>query len=130
MLTVINDWSVFLDKHKESIPDFRQLFINSKAIIARSLQETKQKLLILAKSNVVDAGANAFVVFIEGIIEFIHSESIRNLLSSKPVSLVVPDNIEHVPQEVNFRYCTEGILKNITTDNKTLATILKQDAAQ
>ena len=47
-----------------------------------SLLETKSKLKILAKNNVVDAGAKGFVLFVEGIIEFIHS---RNVKSSYPV---------------------------------------------
>ena len=58
--------------------------------MAKSLSETKHKLLVLAKANVVDAGANAFVLFIEGIIEFINTSSIRKLLRSKTEPIVLP----------------------------------------
>jgi len=109
ILTVIKDWSEFIYNQRNSITDFNQLFIRSKEVAVKSLSETKQKLLVLAKANVVDAGANAFVFFIEGIIDFIQENSIRKLLNSKTESIVLPDITDHIPEEVRFRYCTEGI---------------------
>jgi uncharacterized protein len=126
MLTVIKDWSDFIYDQKETITDFKQLFIRSKAIITKSLSETKQKLLVLAKANVVDAGALSFVLFIEGIIEFINTNSIRKLLNSKTEALILPTNNEHVLKDVNFRYCTEGLLKNLKIDQKKLSYILQK----
>jgi hypothetical protein len=127
MLTVIREWCEFIYAQREIITDFNQLFINSKDIIVKSLLETKQKLLVLARAKVVDAGANAFVLFIEGIIEFIYSNSIRKLLHSKTEPLILPSMNEHISEEVKFRYCTEGILRNLTIDQKNLLRILKQN---
>jgi DegV family protein with EDD domain len=126
MLTVIREWSEFIYAQRDVITDFNQLFVRSKEIIAQSLSETKQKLLVLAKAKVVDAGANAFVLFIEGIIEFIYSNSIRKLLRARTEPLVLPANNEHVSEEVKHRYCTEGILRNLTVDQKTLSNVLQQ----
>jgi len=126
MLTVIREWSEFIYAQREVITDFNQLFVHSKEIVAKSLSETKQKLLVLAKAKVVDAGANAFVLFIEGIVEFIYSNSVRNLLHSRTEPLVLPSNNEHVSEQVKFRYCTEGILRNLTIDQKTLSGMLQQ----
>jgi uncharacterized protein len=126
ILTVIKDWSEFIYNQRNSITDFNQLFIRSREVAVKSLSETKQKLLVLAKANVVDAGANAFVFFIEGIIDFIRENSIRKLLSSKTESIVLPDITDHIPEEVRFRYCTEGILKNLKIDQKKLSQILQQ----
>jgi uncharacterized protein len=126
MLTVIKDWSEFIYNQRHIITDFNQLFIRSKEVAEKSLSETKQKLLVLARANVVDAGANAFVFFIEGIIEFIHANSIRKLLRSTTEAIVLPDTNDHVSEEVRFRYCTEGLLKNLTVDQKTFSDILEQ----
>jgi uncharacterized protein len=127
MLTVIREWSEFIYAQKEIITDFNQLFIRSKDIIVKSLSGTKQKLLVLAKAKVVDAGANAFVFFIEGIIEFIYSNNVRRLLHSKIEALVLPSGNEHISEEIKFRYCTEGILRNLTIDQKALSGILQQN---
>jgi hypothetical protein len=126
MLTVIREWSEFIYSQREIITDFNQLFVRSKEVMVKSLSETKHKLLVLAKANVVDAGANAFVLFIEGIIEFINSSSIRKLLRSKTEPLVLPTNNELIPEDIKFRYCTEGILRNLKVDRETLSRKLQQ----
>ncbi|MBN2481934.1 MAG: DegV family EDD domain-containing protein [Bacteroidales bacterium] len=126
MLTVIKDWSKFIYDRRNIVTDFKHLLTSSTDTIAKSLAETKQKLLVLAKANVVDAGAHAFVLFIEGIIEFIDTYSLRKLLQSRTEFIVLPANNEQVPEEVKFRYCTEGIVRNLTTDQKTLMRILKK----
>ncbi len=127
MLTVIREWSEFIFTQREIITDFSQLLLRSKETMIKSLGDTKQKLLVLAKANVFDAGANAFVLFIEGIIEFINTDNIKKLLRAKVEPLVLPANNEHVSEEVKFRYCTEGILKNLIIDQKTLSGILQQN---
>jgi uncharacterized protein len=127
MLTVIKEWSEYIYTQREIITDFNQLFIRSKEVILKSLLETKQKLLVLKKANVVDAGANAFVLFIEGIIDLIYTNNLRKLLRSKTESLVLPINNKHVFEIVKFRYCTEGILRELTVDQETLSSILQQN---
>ena len=125
MLTVIREWSEFIYKHREIITDFNQLFIRSQDCLVRSLTATKAQLLVLTKANVVDSGANAFVLFIEGIIGLIKSNNLLTLLHTKAETLVLPSNNNHIQEEVKFRYCTEGILKNITVDQKLLSQILQ-----
>lgn len=126
MLTVIREWSEFIYIHREIITDFNQLFIRSQDCLVKSLAATKAKLLVLSKANVVDSGANAFVLFIEGIINFIHSNNIRFLLHSKAEALILPSNNEHIQEEVKFRFCTEGILRNLAVDQKILSQILQK----
>ena len=82
MLTVIKEWSEFIYSQKDIILDFNQLFVRSQEVLKKSLSETKTKLAVLARANVVDAGAKAFVLFIEGIIDFINSSNIRRFVHS------------------------------------------------
>ena len=126
MLTVIREWSDFIYAQRNVINDFNKLLILSQEILSRSLANTKTQLAVLSKANVVDSGANAFVLFIGGIVDFINASNIRYLLRSKTESLVLPSNNEHVSEEVKFRYCTEGILKNLSVDQKALTKILQQ----
>jgi len=125
MLTVIREWSDFIYTQRNNINDFNQLLIRSQEILVKSLANTKTQLLVLSKANVVDSGANAFVLFIGGIVDFITTSSIRNLLRSKTESLVLSSNNDHIPEEVKYRYCTEGILKNLSVDQKSLSNILQ-----
>ncbi|MHC1774963.1 MAG: DegV family protein [Lentimicrobium sp.] len=125
MLTVIREWSEFIYKHRKVITDFNQLFIRSQDSLVKSLAATKAQLLVLSNANVVDSGANAFVLFIEGIIGLIKSNNLLRLLHSKAEPLILPSTDNHIQEEVKFRYCTEGILKNLTVDQKTLSQILQ-----
>lgn len=126
MLTVIREWSDYIYAQRNIITDFNHLLIRSQETLIKSLANTKTQLLALSKANVVDSGANAFVLFIEGIIDLIKTRSIRNLIHSTPTALILPSNNDHIPEEVKFRYCTEGIIKNLSIDQKSLAKILKQ----
>ena len=51
------------------------------AAARQSLRETPQKLQVLAKAGVVDAGAKGFVDFLEGILHFIKKGRIRSAAS-------------------------------------------------
>jgi hypothetical protein len=126
MLTVIREWSDFIYVNRNAIRDFNKLLVLSQETLAKSLANTKTQLLVLTKANVVDSGANAFALFISGIVDLIHASNIRNLLRSRTESLVAPSNNDHISEEVKFRYCTEGILKNLTIDQKSLSKLLQQ----
>jgi len=124
MLTVIKEWADFIYTNRRIIPDFNQLFINSKKVLEKSLIETKSKLQVLAKANVVDAGAKGFVLFIEGIIDFILNSNIRHLLKSKTEIVLFSNLDDHVSEKINYRFCTEAILKNGSLSSKALTDIL------
>jgi DegV family protein with EDD domain len=126
MLTVIREWADFINSHRNNTGDFNQMMISSGEILARSLEETKGKLDILAKANVVDAGASGFVVFVNGIIDFIRNSNIRQLLQTKAERIVLPDEASHIPEEVHFRYCTEAIIHKVAADTPSLTQMLSR----
>lgn len=126
MLTVIREWSDFIYSHREKITDFNQLLVRSQEVVIKSLANTKNQLIALSKANVVDSGANAFVLFLGGITELIQASSIRNFLHAKPAAHILPPSNDHISEEINFRYCTEGVLKNLSVDQKFLTKVLQQ----
>lgn len=116
MLTVINDWSQFLNSKKEFVYDFKSVLVDSLFVIEDSLIRTTETLKVLGKSGFVDAGAKGFVLFIKGVIDFIENGDIRSL---------VTDNISSIPNfkenfissdEIHMRYCCEAIMTNLTID--------------
>ncbi len=126
MLTVIREWADYMHGQRNSSLDFNQLMINSGKVLERTLEETKNQLAVLSKANVVDAGAKGFVLFIHGIIDFIRSNNIRHLLHSKSEGLLLPVREVHVQEQVEFRYCTEAILKHATLDGPALTEMIKR----
>jgi hypothetical protein len=125
MLTVISEWADYIHGNWPRFYDFNNLLVSSFDILKRSLAETKAKLEVLAKNNVVDAGAKGFVLFIEGIIEFIHSRNIKALIHSKSEAASFSNIEEVIPERPLFRYCTEALIKNNTADNRSLIRTLE-----
>jgi DegV family protein with EDD domain len=126
MLTVIRDWADYIYDNRYRITDFNELFLGSVNILNKSLIETKSKLAVLAKANVVDAGARGFVLFIEGIIEFITNRNIKELIQVKAETALFEKIEEMIPQNVEFRFCTEALIKDCQVDSKTMHSILNK----
>lgn len=126
MLTVIKDWANYIYENRNIITDFNQLFIGSIDVLNRSLIETRSKLAVLTKANVVDAGARGFVLFVEGIIDFIHYRSLKEFIRIIPESLVFEKTEESIPEKVEFRYCTEALMKNSSISNKAILPLLEK----
>ena len=126
MLTVIRDWADYIYDNRHRITDFNELFLGSVNILNKSLIETKTKLAVLAKANVVDAGARGFVLFIEGIIEFITRRDIKELIQARAETALFEKIEETIPQNVEFRFCTEALIKNCQVDSKAMHAILNR----
>ena len=121
ILTVMKDWAGALKELKNRSDDFAEAMEKSLDTAFKSLQQTKEKLQVLKDADVVDSGAQAFVYFLEGIVDFIKSGNIKELSSSKV------ENIERISEkelssqeEINYRYCTEAYLEELSISSDQL----------
>jgi uncharacterized protein len=126
MLTVIKDWANYIYDNRMHFSDFNEIFLSSLTVLNQSLIDTKSKLSVLAKANVVDAGARGFVFFVEGITEFITHRNLKELVQVKAETSVFEKIEETIPEKVDFRYCTEALIKNSSIDSKVLTSILEK----
>ncbi len=126
MLTVIREMADYIYSRRNNFADFRHMFESSFEILKKSLIETKTKLAVLRKHNVVDAGAKGFVLFFEGIVDFINSRDIRNLVFTRSIAEPYTKIEELYPEKIDFRYCTEAIIKHCDIDKKALSGILEK----
>jgi len=126
MITVIKEWAESIKTNTKST-DFRKFLLESLESLNSSLEATRQKMKTLRQSNVVDAGAKGFVVFMEGIIEFIRANDIRQFVA-QPDETLEPIHDEELHEgEITFRYCTEAILKNLKVSKSELQQFLSKD---
>ena len=126
MLTVIKDFADYIYSSRNKFSDFSHMLTSAYEILKKSLLETKSKLAILGKNNVVDAGAKGFVLFFEGIMEFINTRNIRELISARPVTTPFQKNEEAITEKMNFRYCTEALIKECLMDREILIKTLEE----
>lgn len=126
MLTVIKDWANYIYENRFKMNDFNQLFINSFEILKESLIETKNQLSVLTRANVVDAGARGFVLFIEGIIEFIRNRNLKELIQVRAATTLPQKIEESLPEKVELRFCTEALIKKSTMSCAALRNTLEK----
>jgi len=114
ILTVMKDWSESLKRLKNKSNDFAEVMEESLDTACDSLVKTKSQLDVLREAGVVDSGAKAFVLFLEGIVAFIKSGDLNDL-KVETVSQVesLPEEKIGKEEEIKFRYCTEAYLANL-----------------
>lgn len=124
ILSVIQDWAEFLKKNTHVYQDFHTLFRDSLGRARQSLTETTEKLAVLRKANVVDAGGQGFVYLLEGVLEFTE----RGSLAARNVAKTLfSDSILEQPplEELTFLYCTECLIKGEQLDATRIRRILE-----
>ena len=126
MITVMRDWAESLYRRRETTADFADLMTESIADARQSLRETPQKLEVLAKAGVVDAGAKGFVDFLEGILHFIK----KGKLLRTPFQEIVwsPEETKTPSREKSLhnRYCSEALLTGTALDPERIREIVSR----
>lgn len=115
MLTVIREWAETLVELSSKSTDFFHLITDSLIAAQKSLKETPLKLKVLAEAGVVDAGASGFVIFLEGIVDYIRNGSLKT--SAINVSSLPESRMEliHTTAPDKYRYCAEAVLSDSTS---------------
>ncbi len=110
MLTVMKDWAQAIKKYAEKSSDIVEVLHQSFITAQKSLAETPQMLKILAESGVVDAGAKAFVDFLEGIIKYISQGKLKDI--SKATLTWFDSKIHPTGNsgDIKYGYCSEAII--------------------
>jgi DegV family protein with EDD domain len=110
MLTVIRDWAEAVYQQRTRQSDFSELLSYSLRVAHKSLKDTPNKLKVLARAGVVDAGAKGFVDFLEGVAEFIKRGKLKVIDRLKSQALKVEFPAHSHRSRVEQRYCAEALL--------------------
>jgi len=116
MITVIRDWAEAVYQKRTQTSDFAELLADTLHAAQKSLKETPDKLPVLAKAGVVDAGAKGFVDFLEGIVSFMKKGRLARIsrIESAPPheEIRIPSAVE----SLEYRYCSEALLSGANLD--------------
>ena len=123
ILTIFKDLSKFLidftnDSHND---DFLPLMNQCLDKAQESLDSTPEKMQLLKKAGVVDAGAQGFIDLLKGINEFIQSGKIKDL----DVVINSPKELEEIESNhdysnLTYQFCTECILEGDNINKEEL----------
>jgi hypothetical protein len=111
MITVIREWAEAVYRLRQKTDDFVELLSLSIAAARKSLLETPQKLKVLAKAGVVDAGAQGFVDFLEGISHFIAYGRLKDITQKIVARIKSRVHVSAVEDDLHYRYCAEAFIR-------------------
>jgi len=121
ILSVLQAWGVALEERARSVHDFGDLLGHGLDRARAALADTPKQLAILARHGVVDAGAQGFVFFLEGISAFFGDRSVANWQrSGLSVQAVTPFAAAHAEMDETYRYCTEALVVGDRLDRKAI----------
>jgi hypothetical protein len=122
ILSVLREWGARIEEHARSVPDFGELLARALEPTRVALANTPRQLAVLARNGVVDAGAQGFVYFLEGISEFFRDRRKADWRRSG-LSLAEPTPFAaaHAETDFTYRYCSEALLVGDRLDRKAVA---------
>jgi len=110
MITLMRNWFNLLSEETNET-SFEEYLMKRNLELQKTLESTKSLLPILKKNNVVDSGALAFTMFVDGFVRSIADENF--VIDVKETENLSLDEHNHNEEEtdINFRYCTEILIK-------------------
>jgi DegV family protein with EDD domain len=114
ILSVMEEWAAACGQLKNSFTNIADLLQASLAFAEQALKSTTEKLEVLSRANVVDAGAQGFFYFLEGVVEALKNPELKHQIPLETISLDLFDE-DHV--EMTYpekRYCTEALICDAT----------------
>jgi len=124
IISVLREWASSVDEHARSVHDFGELLSRALERARQALANTPKQLAILAKYGVVDAGAQGFVYFLEGISSIFRDRRAATLEAGLTLSQPTPFAAAHADLDTTYRFCSEGLLVGERLDRKAIAALI------
>jgi DAK2 domain fusion protein YloV len=115
IITLLRKWAEVMEELKTKTNDFIELLALAYPALEEALRETKKLLPKLAQAKVVDSGAQAFVFFIQGALEFLTTGTLKDLAGTRSQTVAGTEEAQIDHEEIKYRYCTEGMM-TLTND--------------
>ena len=112
ILTVMRVWShAFRDRAAREGADLLEVFHGSLDAAREALARTPEQLRELARAGVVDAGAQGFVYFLEGMLHFAEGRLAGSIVEEGHATALERAAVEQAPHEIGLRFCTECMIE-------------------
>jgi len=112
ILTVMRAWAhAFRGRSAREGADLLEVFRSSLDVAREALARTPEQLRELARAGVVDAGAQGFVYFLEGMLHFAEGRLAGSVVEEGHATALEHASVEEAPQEIGLRYCTECMIE-------------------
>ncbi|HET9332190.1 MAG TPA: DegV family protein [Gemmatimonadota bacterium] len=112
ILTVMRVWAAgFRSRTSREGTDLLEAFRASLDTAREALARTPDQLRELARAGVVDAGAQGFVYFLEGMLHFAEGRLAGSVVEEGHATALEHASVEEAPQDIGLRFCTECMIE-------------------
>ena len=126
MITVIREWAEAVYQRRSQTADFVELMTESLHAARNSLKETTQKLQVLARAGVVDAGAKGFVDFLEGILHYMKKGKLARPQKAEVLWAQEEITVPAKDKSLEYRYCSEALLSGTDLDPDAIRSVVQR----
>jgi len=117
LLSVIDAWAEAAERAAAAGGGWAAAFVAAIPSARAALARTPDQLAVLRKAGVVDAGAQGFVDFLEGVAA---GYAVRGVPAPPPPADRVEARIREAKETLLFRWCTEVLLSGAGIDRQAL----------
>lgn len=112
ILSVMHAWAGRFGDRARADGDLLEVFRESLGEAREALARTPKQLKVLARAGVVDAGAQGFVYFLEGILHFAEGRLAGTVIEAGDHAAPLQRaTIAEEPESIRFRFCTECLIE-------------------
>ena len=119
ILSVIREWAGWVERRTTETRDFAEIVPDSVPVAQEALERTPEHLTVLKEAGVVDAGAQGFVHFLEGVARSL-GHRVRPAPPEHVPGEIVEARIREARASILFRYCTEVLLSGDRIDREAI----------
>lgn len=127
ILSVLRAWGEEVEAGvRDGVRDFGELLARSLSRARQALVRTTEQLEVLRRNKVVDAGAQGFVCFLEGVVSFFRDRRAADVRQAGlSFAATTPFAAAHAEMQTAFRFCSEALLSGEKLDRKAVAKLLE-----
>lgn len=120
ILTVLRAWSDHLMAQADQEPDFTRLLAGSVPATKQAVAATTSQLDVLGESGVVDAGAQGFLYFLEGVVDLMETGAADEELPLEDLRTELGEHGPMAEAESKYRFCTECLVSGTNLDKSAI----------
>ncbi len=125
IISVLREWGAAIEEHARQMHDFGELLACGLSRAREALADTPRQLAVLARNGVVDAGAQGFVFFLEGISGFFADRTAADWRrTGLTLSASTPFAAAHAEVDLTYRYCSEALITGEHLDRKAITAMI------
>ena len=107
ILTVSRCMGEFAEENYQNYEDIKTFLTDIISTGNKALLKTKEMLPVLKEADVVDAGGQGLMLFLEGVLNYDNEQLISETTIDESSRTINDDSTQNLNQDIEFGYCTE-----------------------